>query len=536
MSLTANILILSLLLYCTILSQGFSKDAIQRHINFLGSDLFEGRGTGTTGGNLAAKYIALEFEKLNLIPVGDNNTYYQYIPMHGSLPLKSSELMLYTEDQPVKLKFGDDYLLYKSGDQTYVPYPVPLVFAGYGIIAPEFDYNDYEYIDVEGKIVVMLDGEPQSDDAKYFDGKAGTVYSYAESKQRMALSRGARGSIIIPISYDEISWEKRKLEFSSEDITLAYAVTSHLSLLLNPKFVDKVFAGSSITFPDVIEWHENSRMRSFKLHSRISFKGEFARRDFLAPNIIGMISGKTNVDSYLIISAHYDHLGIGEPVNGDSVYNGVFDNALGVAVVLELVKVLGQNNFLNRSIIFLLITGEEKGLLGSAYYTDHPVVPLYKTIANINIDGVPVIDRFKSIVGVGSELSTIIEQLKKTADEFKLNIKDLPAEFSQTESFNRSDQIAFAKAGIPSLLVVDAPDYENISKEEGIAKIIDYSENYYHTPFDDLNLPINYDAVNQYCEFMFNFIIDLANSDTEPQWNEGVPYSVARLRTIAERK
>jgi Zn-dependent M28 family amino/carboxypeptidase len=280
-------------------------------------------------------------------------------------------------------------------------------------------------------------------------------------------------------------------------------------------------------------------MRSFDLKTKLSFKGEFKRRDFVASNVIGLIEGSDEElrDSYIIVSAHYDHLGIGEAVKGDSIYNGVFDNAAGTAAVLELAKVFASKSIrTKRSIIFLLLTGEEKGLLGSIYYTDHPIKPLYKTIANINIDGVASFDIFKSIVAVGSEYSTLKNNIEHSAEKMNLSIVPIPSQFVESESFNRSDQIAFANAGIPSVLVLDAPDYVNISKTDAIEKFIYYNQNVYHTPFDDLQQPINYDAVNQHLELLFDIIYSLANSESEPEWNSGAPFINARLRSKAEKK
>jgi len=175
-----------------------SKENLIKHTLALGSDEFEGRGTGERGGNKAAQYLAMEFSKLNLKPLGDDSTYFQNIRMHGGKPLATSELILHNGDKKIKFNLWEDYLLYFSGEQTFIPAPVELVFAGYGIVAPEYDYNDYQTLYVEGKIVVFLDGEPLSEDTAFFDGERPTIHSYPDVKQRVALSRGARGSIIIP--------------------------------------------------------------------------------------------------------------------------------------------------------------------------------------------------------------------------------------------------------------------------------------------------------------------------------------------------
>jgi hypothetical protein len=518
-------------------AQTFSKEALQRHLQFLGSDLFEGRGTGAMGGNLAAKYLALEFDKLNLIPPGINQSYYQYIPMHGSIPLPASQLKITTKNDTTSLIIGTDYLLYKGGEQTFVPVPVPLVFVGYGIVAPEYDYNDYQAVDVNGKIVVMLEGEPNANDPGYFDGDKPTIYSYPDSKQRIAVSRGARGSIIIPAPYSD--WNTQQKYFSFEDVTLAYAVTGNLSVLINPAIADKLFEGSSYTYEEVYRMHLQNRISSFPLQAYISFNGDFRERDFVSPNIAAIVEGSDPElkSTYIIVSAHYDHLGIGPAIKGDSIYNGVFDNAIGTAALLEIAKEFASlKPAPKRSILFLLLTGEEKGLLGSTYYTDNPLVPLYKTAANINIDGIALFDKFKSVVGIGMEYSTLQDFLIKAAEDNNAGITTIPPQFQDFESFGKSDQVTFAMAGIPSILVTEGIDYLNISKEEGFKKFINYSEHIYHTPFDDLSQPMNFDAVVQHIKIIYDLCYRLAQSEIIPEWHQGVPFINARLRSQAEKK
>ncbi len=519
----------------------FSVSAIKRHLEFLGSDLFEGRGTGTTGGNLAAKYLALELDNFNLKPAGNNNTFYQYIPMHGNTILPQTNLTIYRSNEQTELEYGEDYFLFKSGEQTFIPNPLPLVFVGYGIIAPEFDYNDYQSIDIEGKIAVMLDGEPQSYDPEYFNGPAETIYSFAESKLRMAVSRGAAGSIIIPqlSSEEEFQQEKIRKGFGFEDVTLAYAVSGNLGVLIDPQKSKLLFDGSEFTLEDLFNFHREGKMKSFDLETKLSFKGEFKRRDFVASNIAGMIEGSDPAlkNEYLIISAHYDHLGIGPAAKGDSIYNGVLDNALGVSGMLELARLFSTNSMqLKRSILFLFVTGEEKGLLGSTYYTDHPLVPLHQTIANFNIDGLSIFDEVKSIIGIGSELSTLQNFLEKASAQNNLKVELLPRGMMLNQGFNRSDQIAFAKAGIPSVLTVEGTEYKNISYNAGLEYNLLYHKYVYHSPFDDLSLDINYKAVTQHLDLIYDLCLLICNSDEIPEWETGSPYINARLRTIAEKR
>jgi hypothetical protein len=504
----------------------------------LADDSLEGRGTGTRGEHLAASYIAAEFQKYGLKPAGTGNSFFQNIPMHGSTPLPSSELIVYNNFRSSALQLSSDYLLYKSGQQTFTPVPLQLVFVGFGITAPEYDYNDYHEIDVEGKIVVFLDGEPESDNIDFFNAEAPTIYSYPISKQRLALSRGAAGSIIIPVNKN-LNWTKNIQDFSFEDVNLAYSASNNLSIMINPDIASILFEDSEFSFSKVLQMKEEKKITSFALNTKLSFRGNYIQRDFVAKNIVGMVEGSDSdlKDNYLLISAHYDHLGTGPVINGDSIYNGALDNAIGVSVLLELAKNFASLNIHpKRSIIFLALTGEEKGLLGSIYYTDNPVVPLYKSIANINIDGIALFRDFLSVVGVGSGYSTLNKYLTDAASKFGIIVEDIPPEFNQFEAFNQSDQLSFASAGIPSILVLEGLKNKNKTKDEVSNAFINYIVNRYHSPQDDLNLDIDFIAATQHAKLIFDFAFSLLNNEEVPEWNSGSPYINARLRSIAEKK
>lgn len=519
-----------------------NKENIREHTYQLGNDRYQGRGTGTEGESEAAKYITNFLHEYGILPIGERMSYYQNIPMHGSYPQKSSRFILQVNNSDQVLKLGEDYLLYKTGAETYIPNPIPLVFVGYGIIAPEFDYNDYLSVDVQGKVVVFLSGEPYSEDEFFFKGTRPTIYSYPEAKQRIAISRGARGSIMIPVSEvgSRSDWEHWVKEFAFEHVTLAYTVSSHMSALINPAITNKIFYGSQYSYDNVLAMHNEGILSSFELRSRISFDGEFDERDFIGRNLIGMVEGRDNdlKDTYIILSAHYDHLGIGPEVKGDSIYNGVMDNALGVAALLEISRVSAElESKTKRSVIFLFLTGEEKGLLGSKYYIDHSSRPLYKTIANINIDGLAAFDEFKDIIGVGAELSSLENDLMNVAQSFGLEVSSIPEDyFYESESISRSDQFSFMKAGIPSILLTEGLNYKNTTYQQGLDRLIQWTETVYHTPFDDLNQNLNFNAAQQHTRLIFKFSLLLANKTDPPQWNPGSPYINARLQSIAEKR
>jgi hypothetical protein len=390
--------------------------------------------------------------------------------------------------------------------------------------------------------VVFLSGEPSSEDEHFFLGKKPTIYSSTEAKQRIALSRGARGSIMIPIPNTGIrtDWKYWVREFAFEHVTLAYSVSGHMSVMINPTIADKILAGSEYNLDKLIEMHTKGVVRSFDLHTNISFAGDFDERDFLARNVVGVINGSDDqfIDSYLLLSAHYDHLGIGPEVNGDNIYNGAMDNALGVASLLEITRVLAAlETKPRRSIVIIFLTGEEKGLLGSTYYTDNPLVPLHRTLSNINIDGIAAFDEFKDIISIGAEFSSLQDDVLQIADSAGLAVSSIPSEyFYEMESVNRSDQLAFMKAGIPSVLIVEGLNYRNTDYSKGIERLLKWNQNVYHTPFDDLKQNINFNATVQHTQILFNLALHLAEKEETPQWKPGSPFINARLQTIAETR
>ncbi len=520
----------------------FSEQRLRRHINFLGNDLFEGRAVGTTGANLAAKYLADKFDEIGLRPIGTNSTFYQYIPMHASFPLSECEIKVHSDSLEYDLDFGKDFYLYNTGEQAFVAGLQDLVFVGYGINAMEFDYSDYFYTEVEGKIAVFLSGEPKSTSESFFNGDKPSKYSSPSMKQRTALAMGAKGSILIAdvSDFNNTSYNKYLNTFAFENVNLAYSPAGSLNILMPPESAQILFENSEHSLKDIFQLERNNKLRSFGLKSKIDFIGKFKERDFISQNIVGMLPANSAdaTDEYIIVSAHYDHLGIGPAIAGDSIYNGVLDNALGCAGLLELAEYLISSKAqLNRSVIFILTTGEEKGLLGSSYYIDNPLVPLYKTIANINIDGLAFIDEFSSIVPVGSELSELSEHIHSVAQKLNLAVKGIPDEFMESQdAFLMSDQAAFAGGGIPSVLIMDGIDYKHIDRTIGLNRLMDYSKNNYHTPTDDFTIDINYNATKEHLYYLANLIIQLSNCKTPPEWFSGSPYSNVRLRTRAEKR
>lgn len=518
-----------------------SADSLLRHARALADDALAGRGTGTDGERTAARYIAAQLQRYGMRPAGDDATYLQHFPLHGSMPLPESRLTLFSGDDAQPLELGQDYVLYETGAQTFLPRPLRMVFAGYGIIAPEYDYNDYQDLDVENAVVVFLSGEPQSDDPEYFNGRRATVHSIPERKQRIALSRGARGSIMIPLPREGrgLRWQDWSRIFSFEDVRLPITVPGHLSVLMRFERCRLLFAGSGHSLDDVLRMDSANTIRSFPLDVRASFSGVFRQRDFLSANVAGILEGQDPLlrDSYVLLTAHYDHLGTGPPIAGDSIYNGFVDNAIGTAAVLELARVLSARPALpRRSILFLFVTGEEKGLLGSRYYCSNPLVPLHRSVANLNVDGLGIIDTFDDVVGVGSEYSTLDALLRHIAGELGLSVSAIPPDIDVHEAFSSSDQIAFAQVGIPSVLVMEGHRYRNLTEDAGFRRFVEWGETRYHRPSDDASQPVNAAAVRQHAAFLLAFLAGLVNTYEPPQWITGARYINARLQSLAEEQ
>ncbi len=521
--------------------QALSVDSIFQHLSVLGDDSLQGRATGSSGGEKAARYIALQMGKIDLKTAGKSASFFQDIPLHGSIPTRESQLQIVSNRDVTTLNLWQDYILYNTGAQTFISTPLPLIFVGYGIVAPEFDYNDYQNLEIKNRIVVFLSGEPVSNDTSYFDGPLPTIYSDPVMKHRIALSRGARGSIMIPLPREKTytDWSYWVRQYFFEDVKLMYGISENINVLINFFKAPILFQNTKYRFEEILHFDSTGTMRSFPLHLSAVFRGKFRERDFVSQNVIGMLEGSDPLlrDEYVIVSAHYDHLGVGMAVAGDSIYNGVVDNAIGTATVLELARVFKSMTIPpKRSLLFLLLTGEEKGLLGSKFYCDHPIVPLHKTIAAINIDGLAILDKFKSITGIGSEHSTLDNTLRTIAQRLGLTVAPKPEIVTLRDPVLSSDQFRFCQYGIPSILIMEGLNYQNLSTEEGLTRFLEWGQKIYHSPFDDLNQPINKAAVEQHAQVLLTFIHSVANTFIVPQWLPDSRFINTRLQTIAEKK
>lgn len=518
-----------------------NADSLWRHLTILGDDSLRGRGTGSAGCDIAARYIADILTRYGVQPLPGQRSLFQTFPVHGSRAVEGTQLTFYAPKDSYHPRLNEDYVLYSTGDQTFLPVPVRLVFVGYGIVAPEYDYNDYQNIDVRNAVVVFLSGEPRSADRSYFDGERETIHSSVAEKQRTALARGAAGSILLPNPNDPAmeDWYEQQRHFRFEDARLLMSPASRFTILLNQKLAPLLFGGALHSFDEITAMERNGAVVSFPLELRISFQGRFAEREFLTSNIAGVIEGSDPSlrDTYVMVSAHYDHLGIGTPVNGDSIYNGVADNASGVASAMEIARSLSAHRQeLRRSVLFLFITGEERGFIGSQYYCRNPLVPLHRTIADVNVDGLSLFEPVRTVIPVGGELSDLGAFVRTAAHEVDVGIDTLPAVLMRRDQFQSSDQFIFAQSGIPSILVAEGLHYRSTSYAQGLERSLRWSEERYHSPFDDLSQPIDITAMVQHTNILLRLVSDLARSESVPQWTGPSVYRSARIRSISEKR
>lgn len=487
----------------------------------LASDEFQGRGVGTDGCMKAAEYLSNNLKDMGVKPGGTGETFFQPVPMHAVKPLIETEMVLDIGARSDTLTMYEDFFIFNTARRVAMPTPIEIVFAGYGIIAPEFGYNDYKNIDVSDKVVMFMDGLPKQLRAY----RQAQILSYRESKQRHAMSMGAAACIFVPNSenFSGTWWAQAKQGFEFEYVSLSYSSGENLFLYLSPFYINQILYPASRSMASIHKDDSSGTVKSFKTGASMTFRSRYSYRDFLSDNVIGIVEGNDEElkREYVLVSAHYDHLGIGPVIDGDSIYNGALDNAIGCAAISELVKRFQKNKLgLRRSLIFVWLTGEESGLLGSRYFCDYPPVELKKIVACVNVDGLAFIDRFTGIIPVGATYSDIGEIVSEVAEEEGCSVSDYTGTNKEDEAFARSDQVAFAAAGIPSVLIMDDVQYETVTPEYGFFVLTDYMKNVYHTPFDDLTIPVNYDASIQHIDFLERLILRLANSDDSPQWDK----------------
>ncbi len=501
-------------------------------IETLSSDEMQGRNPGTEGGQLAKNYISNQFNETNLRTFG--NSYFHEVPAVSSTVLDSSFFTISFRDRDRKLSYGNEVVFWsKRNKKNQRINSSDLVFVGYGIVAPEYDWDDYAGIDVKGKTVIMLINDPGFDTGKLrlFNGRSMTYYGRWTYKFEEAARQGATAAIIIheeeaaayPWSVVENSWTGPQLDLQRKDLGMSKTI---LESWINLDVANEIFTFTGFNYDTLKEFALDKSFQAFEMKGlSLTSKINTDISYFSSHNLIGFKEGVSSPDEYLIFMAHWDHLGINEDLDGDKIFNGAADNAAGVAAVIELAR-LFNNVKTERSIIFAALTLEESGLLGSSYLAENPPVDLANLVAGFNFDRILPTGKTNdmAVIGYGaSELEDILEQELEKQGRY-INPDPNP----EKGYFYRSDHISFAKKGVPVLYADDGFDLEVGGIEKGFSEIYDYTNFRYHGVDDEYDSSWNLEGFEQTINTLFNVSFTLSNSNDWPNWYEGNEFKAIR--------
>jgi Zn-dependent M28 family amino/carboxypeptidase len=516
--------------------KAINETVLAKHIAVLASDEYEGRKPFTIGETKTIAYLKGEFEKLGLKP-GNGDSYFQQVPM---VDIKSTPSTL-TIKNPIgntstTLTYLDDFVAASRHviDKVKIENS-EMIFAGYGIVAPEYKWNDYAGLDVKGKTVVVMVNDPGFLDSTLFKGKTMTYYGRWTYKFEEAARQGAAGVIIIhdteaasyPWAVVRSGWSKSKLYLAAADNNRSRALMEGWITQDVAKAMFKM-AGKS---DDLMKLAGKPGFKAVDLGLKVSTTITNTIKKSNSNNVVAVLPGTKRPDEYIIYSAHWDHLGKGEAINGDSIYNGAVDNATGTAALLALADAFKKaKKQAERSVIFIALTGEEQGLLGSEYYATHPLVPVKNTVANINIDAMQPIGKTKDIVAVGFGQSELEDYLTESAKkQGRVVVKD---QNPSAGYYFRSDHFNFAKVGIPALYTETGEESEvsnGISSNIGKVLKEDYTKNRYHAPGDNFEPgKWNFEGMVTDLRLLFDVGYRLSNEKTFPGWKTGSEFKAIR--------
>jgi Zn-dependent M28 family amino/carboxypeptidase len=486
-------------------------NAIKAHIQKLASDEMEGRAPGGKGEELATTYIGDFFKSIGL------KTQSQPVPLVG-ITSTVSPLELTGRGGRKTLKYADDFVAWSKREQAVVGANAELVFCGYGVVAPEYQWSDFKSA-VKGKIIVVLINDPQLEDQTKFGGKAMTYYGRWTYKFEEAARQGAAGALIIhETEFASYPWEVVRGSWSGEQFDIVRpdkgASTVPVQGWITRGVAEALFKSAGLDFDDMKKKSLQPDFKPIPLGINASLEVKNKMRTVDSRNVIGLLEGAEKPDEYVIFTAHWDHLGIGEPQDGDNIYHGAVDNASGVASIMEIARAATKvQPKPKRSLVFMAVTGEEQGLLGSEHYANNPVFPLNKTLANINVDGANVFGRSDNhIEVVGFGYTTLEDLLKDVVAGQRRTV--IPDEAPEAGHYFRSDQFSFAKKGVPALYTtsVTSEDYK------------EYNAGRYHKPSDKFDPNWDMKAAVADADALLQVALRVANGDKWPEWKPGTEF------------
>jgi len=531
-----SLMLLAAAACCCAQTDRIAAERIRADVRFLSSDLLEGRGVGARGGQLASEHIATQFAIAGARPAGDDGTYFQKVPLVGIDTKPGARATASARGRTVALRWLDDLVGTDERQKPAADFAAEAVFVGHGIVAPEFGWDDYKGADVRGKIVLLFTNEPDSNDPKFFGGRALTYYGRWTYKYEEALRHGALACIILHTdatagygwSVVRNSWgrEQSYVKLGPKDPALAFAgwFTNDASA--------RVLALAGQTPAGLLKTAGSRDFRPMPLGIRIRIALQSTVREQDTRNVIAKIEGSDAAlkSQAVVLSAHWDHLGIGMPVNGDQIYNGAVDNATGCGILIELARawaVLEKKP--RRTALFIALTAEEAGLRGSEYYAAHPVVPDGQTAAAINFDGFLPLGRMRDVVVTGAERTTLWPAVERLARQAGLVIRPDPE--PEQGHFYRSDHFSFARAGVPSFSVSEGVEVAGKPPGYGERLTREFDERHYHQPSDQFHEDWDFSGLAELARFGMALGIEAANEDRLPTWKAGDEFLPARQKS-----
>jgi Zn-dependent M28 family amino/carboxypeptidase len=513
----------------------FQVSDLEPNLITLSSDEFMGRMPFTEGEKITTAFLESEFKAMGLEP-GNGDSYFQDVPMVSIVSKPMGNMELKNSSQAVSLEGFKDFVIWTQRTDSVVEVKdAEVVFAGFGIVAPEYGWNDYEGLDVKGKIVVVLVNDPGfgTEDASFFKGNTMTYYGRWTYKYEEAARQGALGCLIvhntIPAGYgfNVVQGKHNQPILYLDDRGNEVYKTGIEGWLTLPS-AKKLFELAGQNDAELLAKARKQDFQGISLGVNLSASLEVEAQYNVSQNVVAKVTGKTKPDEYLIYTAHWDHFGIGKPdETGDSIYNGALDNASGTAALLALAKAYKTDAQPDRTVVFLAVTAEEQGLWGSAYYAENPIYPKEKTVANINMDGINPYGKMKDVSIIGAGQSEMEDLLNVELE--KLGRYSAPEPNPVAGYYFRSDHFNFAKIGIPALYFGTGIDHFEKGKEYGKSLQEDYVANYYHKPNEEYDPERwNLDGAVDDVQLLYLVGKSLANSDKWPEWKAGSEFKAVR--------
>jgi len=503
------------------------SNALRAHLEYLADDALEGRRPGTRGAELASKYIAAQFRRLGLEPAGEEGTYYHKVPIITLVPAPTLKLVAPT---PGELKYRDDYVLWSMRNDSITNAQTDLVFVGYGIVAPEYGWNDYEGVDVKDKIVVTLVNDPGLRDSTIFRGKILTYYGRWTYKIEEARRHGAAGILIVHTTESATyPWTTVQSSWTGPQVRIEEPSTSLLVAgWLSNQAAGRIFEASGENLADLMNRAATRQFRAVPLKVRLdaTIRSKISRSE--TSNVLGRWPGRGALaKEAVLIGGHYDHFGIGSPVNGDSIYNGAEDNASGTAAVMTVAEAFARTGVrTGRSIVFVAFTAEESGLLGSQALVANPTVPMKQIAAIFNLDVMNLYGRTRDVSALGLDQSSLGPVFTRAAAAEGLQVSTNQDAMVRGAYF-RSDHFPFARAGVPGTSIENGSKYIGQPADYGKEKSSEYTEKRYHQPSDELLPWFSYGGAIQQLRVIVRAAVAVGNTAQQPVWNKTSEFRMA---------